>query len=234
MNKLSGKMRSTLVLALSAATLSGMVGCKKNNPAPSNSANVMFVNGCPGTLPGIDTKLDNINVSGALNIAFGNNSGYKNVKAGTAVTIAYFITNSGTPVISNAVDITKDLNYTAFCGGIITAPKFVFVQDDKTAPANNTAKIRFVNLSSDAMSVTANVQNIVIDSGVTSLEVTPYMSVTAGTYDLKAGDPSNINTVVTIGSAQTLAAGKIYTLMLTGTVAGTGVSALKLTLINNN
>ena len=227
-------MKTTLVVALSAALVTGMYGCKKDNPAPSNSANVMFVNGCAGTLPGIDTKLDNINVSGAANISFGNNSGYKNVKAGTAINIAYYLTNVGTPVTSSTVNITKDLHYTAFSGGIITAPTFVFAQDDMTAPANNTAKIRFVNLSPDAMSVTANVQNNVIDSGVTSLEVTPYLSVTAGSYDLKAGDPSNINTVVNIGSAQTLAAGKIYTLMLTGTVSGTGVSALKLTLINNN
>jgi len=234
MNKLTVSMKNTLVAALSVALISGMYGCKKNNPEPSNSANVMFVNGCAGTLPGIDTKLDNINVSGAANIAFGNNSGYKNVKAGTAINIAYYLTNVGTPVTSSTVNINKDMHYSAFSGGIITSPTFVFVQDDMTAPANNTAKIRFVNLSPDAMSVTANVQNNVIDSNVTSLEVSPYLSVTAGAYELKAGDPSNINTVVTIGGSQTLGAGKIYTLMLTGTVAGTGVSALKLTLINNN
>jgi hypothetical protein len=217
---------------LSFVALSGFYGCKKKNQPPANSASIMFVNACAGATPGIDAKIDNVNVSGAANLPFTGNSGYKFVKASTPITIGYFITNLGTPITNKTVTPTKDLYYSSFSGGLVTAPTSVFVADDLSAPATSSAKIRFVNLSVDIMNVTATAQNTVIDSQVTAMEVSSFIQVPAGNYELKAGDPSNINTVVTTG-ATSLAAGRIYTLMLTGTIAGTGVSALKLTLITN-
>jgi hypothetical protein len=226
-------MKNNRVLLLSVTALFVLYGCKKKNETPPNTASVMFVNGCAGTIPGIDAKVDNVNVGGALNVSFTNNSGYKLVKAGSPVTIGYFLTNVGTPVSSQSVTLTSGAHYSAFSAGLITSPSFVLASDDMTAPGTSNAKIRFVNLSNDGMSVTATAQNTVIDSGVTAMKVTSYIQVPAANYELKAGDPTNINTVVSTG-VKTLAAGKIYTLMLTGSLAGTGVSALKLTLINNN
>lgn len=226
-------MNRLLCVLLAIAVTGSFYGCKKENPPPANSASVMFVNGCAGTTPGIDAKVDGINVTGAANIPFTGQSGYKFVKSGTAVNIAYFITNSGTPVTDENVAIDPSNHYTAFSSGLITAPNFVFVKDDMTLPAASSAKVRFANLSNDGMSVTATIQNTVIDSNVTSQVVTGYLEMPAGTYELKAGDPDNINTVVTTGTT-TLAAGKIYTLMLTGALSGTGTSALKLTLVNHN
>jgi hypothetical protein len=225
-------MKGYVVGLLVAMSVMGMYGCKKDNSAPANSASVMFVNGCAGTT-GIDAKIDNVNVSGAANLAFSYGSGYKYVKAANSVIVGFYLTNVGTPVTTDTVSISPNLHYTAFSGGLITAPTFVLTLDDMAAPATNNAKLRFINLSNDIMSVTATAQNQVIDSVVTSMKVSPYIQVPAGNYELKAGDPSNINTVVSTGSTS-LAAGKIYTLMLTGSLAGTGSSALKLTLVNNN
>ncbi len=228
-------MKTTPFFLLAIMAVSFFCGCKKGNPAPANSASVMFVNGCAGTLPGIDAKVDNVNVSGAANITFTGNSGYKYVKAGAAVTLGIYLTNSGTPVTAESVSITTNKHYSAFSAGLITSPSFLFTQDDMSAPASNTVKVRFVNLSKDTLSYTANAQNTVIGSGITSLKITSFAQVPAGNYELKAGDPSNINSFIsTDPKTLSLAAGRIYTLMLTGTLAGTGASALKLTLVNNN
>jgi len=225
-------MRKTLVSLLSFAAVIAFTGCSKNNDTPSNAASVAFVNGCAGAT-GVDAKVNNAVVSGAANIALWGNSGYKSVASGAGVDIAYFLTNVGTPVSSQSVSLTAGLHYTAFASGLLTAPSFLLVTDDLAAPASNKAKVRFVNLSPDAMSVTATAQTTEFASGITSLRVSSFYAITAGAYEIKAGDPSKIATIVTSGTQQ-LSAGKIYTVMLTGTLAGTGQSALKLTLLNNN
>lgn len=218
------------VLMLGAVMLS--TGCKKKSQAPNDTASVMFVNGCPGSAQNMDAKADDKNVDGGSNISFRGNSGYRYVKAGSSVKLDFYITNLGTPVTSQLVNITAGKHYSAYAAGVITNPKFVIAEDDLTSPGTNSAKIRFVNLSNDLLSVTANVQNDIIASGLGSLAVSGYLTVQAGNYELKAGDPTNINTVVTTG-VSTLAAGVTYTLMLTGTLTGSGESALKLTLIAN-
>lgn len=222
-----------ILLPAALIAIASFCACKKKETVPENSAPVMFVNGCAGTLPAIDAKVDEVNVSGALNMPYTNGSGYKNVKAGAAVKISYYITNAGTPVVNGTYNITTGKYYSAFAAGLITSPSLVVTQDDMTAPTASSAKIRFINLSPDIMNVTANVSNNIIDTAVIYKEVTGFLNVTAGTYDLKAGDPTNINTVKAL-DAKTLAAGKIYTLMLSGTQAGTGESALRLTLISHN
>ncbi|GAA4462483.1 hypothetical protein GCM10023093_09170 [Nemorincola caseinilytica] len=226
-------MKRILLSSLVLSLLVSLHACKKKDNTTNTSTSVMFVNGCAGTLPGIDAKADDRNVSGALNLTFPSNSGYRLIGAGTSVKLDYYLTNVGTPVASKTVTIETGKHYSAFAGGIVTSPTFVFTTDDLTAPGSNGAKIRFVNLSPDGLNVTANAGNNVIDSAVTTMEVSPFREVIAGVYDLKAGDPSNLSTVVSLNT-RTLAAGKIYTLMLTGTTSGTGVSALQLTLISNN
>jgi hypothetical protein len=223
-------MKRSTIIAMMAIS---MFSCNKKNTQPANTGSVLFVNGCAGTLPGIDAQVNDVNVSGALNMPFTTYSGYRYVSSGTAVKVAYYITNTGTPVVSNNVTIADGQYYTAFAGGLVTNPALVFVQDDQTMPAADKAKVRFVNLCRDALSITATVANTTIGTGVTSLGVTPYIEVKADNYELKAGDPGNINTVVSTGN-KTLAAGRSYTIMLTGSTAGTGESGLKLTLVNNN
>jgi len=167
-----------------------------------------------------------------MNISFRGNTGYKPVTSGSA-NIVYYLTNLGTPVSNVTSTLVTGGYYTAFSGGVITAPTFLLTTDDLTAPASGMAKIRFVNLSPDAQTVTAYAQTTAFATGVTSQSASAFFPVTAGAYEIKAGDPSNISTVISAGQ-QTLAAGKIYTVMLTGTATGSGVSGLQLTMLNNN
>lgn len=222
-------MNKTLVCALLFSIIV-IGGCKKPDNTSPNAALVAFINGCAGTT-GIDAKANGTTVGGAANIPFLGNSGYKSVIAGN-VTLSYFLTNVGTPVASDTVQLTAGAHYTAFCSGLLTSPAFLLTTDDVSPPSSSSAKIRFVNLSKDNISVTAGTTTATIATGVGPLKASDFYSITAGSYDLKASDPTNVGTSVTTGIKQ-LAAGKIYSLVMTGTLSGTGQSALQITLIED-
>jgi hypothetical protein len=224
-------MRKLLPFLIFAAIVA-FSACKKKDNPPSNNANVMFVNGCAGTTA-VDVSVGNTKVSGAVNIAFLSNSGYKGITAGND-SMAFILTNLGTPLKSLTSNLTANKSYSVFVGGLITGPVAVLLNDDLTAPPAGYAKVRVVNLSTDAMSVNANLGSTVIATGVGPQGSSAgFVQVAAGSYDIKVGDPTNIGTVVQT-SATPLNSGKLYTVMLTGTVSGSSTSALKLTVIGNN
>ena len=224
------KKISLLVSAIAIAAI--FSACTKNKTGPNTNASVMFVNGCAGAT-GIYTKVNGTNV-GPSNIGFFGKSDYLNVTAGTA-NISFYLNGaaSGTLLSSGAPALTANTHYSIFVGGIITSPAFVTVTDDLAAPTSGNAKIRFINLSSDNLNSSFSVGVQTLDSNIVYTECSPFYQVTAGNYTLKGGDPSNISTIATIPGA-VLAAGKMYTVMLTGSQTGTATSALTLTLLNNN
>ncbi|MES2701376.1 MAG: DUF4397 domain-containing protein [Bacteroidota bacterium] len=219
------------VLGVFAVVL-GFAACKKKDGAPANAASVMFVNGAAGTSR-IDVKHDNKNVDGAQGITFLKSSGYKYITAGSAVDLDMYLSDLGTPLVSQTPTLDAGKSYTVYAGGLITSPSFVLSLDDLAAPATSKAKVRLVNLSPDSMSVSVSAGTTTFASGVGRYSVSGFEQLAAGQYDIKSVDPANISTAVIL-SGQTLSAGKIYTLILTGTQAGTGQSSLKLSVINNN
>lgn len=202
---------------------------KDENAQPADKAGIMFVNGCAGT-----TNL-NATVNGTAvvnNLAQGNASGYNFVTPGS-VNLAFTVSGINSSLASGTANVTANNRYSAFAGGLLTDPHFVFTQDDITAPPSGNAKIRFVNLCPDNAHFTVNVGTMPVDSGVAAYTVTSFHNVSTGLADLRVGDPTNISTVVDAGNKQ-LDAGKSYTLLLTGTANGSGTGALALTLITNN
>jgi len=215
------------------AAIAGFAACKKSSSSPSNNASVMFVNGCAGTT-GITATVGTTQVSNAGNLSFLSNSGYQNVTAGTD-SVGFVLTNLGTPLKSGTSTLAANSHYSIFVGGLITAPSYLLLTDDLTAPTSSAnAKVRFVNLSNDTLSETAYVGTSTIASGITSQTAGTFAQVAAGSYTIKAGDPSNISTVISTSNPIQINAGKIYTVILTGTTLGTGTSALALTIIGNN
>ena len=224
-------MRKIFLPVLVLAVAAIFSGCTKNKTGPNTNASVMFVNGCAGA-SGIYAKVNGNNV-GPGNIGFFNNSGYQTMTAGTE-NISFYLLSSGSATLlsSGSPTFTAGGHYSIFIGGIITAPTFTTVSDDLTAPATGNAKIRFVNLSNDSLSGRFSVGIQTVDSNIAYTQCSPFHEVTAANYTLKGGG-TDISTVAQIPSAM-LAAGKIYTLMLTGSQSGTGTSALTITLISNN
>lgn len=225
-------MKKIFCSALVLVTILAFSACKKKDTTPPNTAKVMFVNGCAGT-SNLDVTANGTKIGGASNLPFLRNSGYQPVTAGSNIAIAVALTAMGTPLTNGTGTLAVNSSYSVFTGGIITAPSFLFVNDDLAAPTTGKAKVRFVNLSSDFLNTSCYVGTIKLDSNIGYNTCTPFYEVMPTTAKV-----SVIDQVVLAKSGdipnQVLSAGKIYTFVLTGTSAGTLTSALTLTVINNN
>lgn len=228
-------MKKILLSFAVATVVFAFPSCKKSSPAPATNANVMFVNGCAGSVA-TDIDINNVKLASASNLPFLKNSGYQPVAAGSGVNFTFLLTATNTPLITFTESMSAVVNYSAFTGGLVTgtSTSYVFTQDDLTAPTSGMAKVRFINLSSDNLNTSCYIGSTKIDSNVGYKTCTPFFQVPATT-----GKVAMIDQVVLTSSGeltgQTLSAGKIYTFMLTGTASvSTGSSALTLTLINNN
>ncbi len=206
--------------------------CSKNNSSPANSASVMFVNACNGSV-NIDTKVNGTKLSSASNLAYFSNSGYQNVSSGTNVPVNFYLTAQGTPLCNGAASLITGAHYSIFAGGIITTPSFVVTTDDMTAPTSGNAKVRLINLSSDALNESLYIGTQGLDSNIAYNTCSPFFEVPASMGQVLVQDPLKPTKVASIAN-QSLLAGKIYTIMISGTSLGTGTAILTLTVINNN
>ena len=226
-------MKNVLLL-LPVLSIVAFAACKKSSSSPANTAYVMFVHGCAaGATPiNLDGKANYTIVPGAGNMPFLKNSGYQPVTAGTSVGLSFFVT--GLDTLTSAIEsLTANNHYTAFAGGSITAPVFVFTSDNISAPSSGMAKVRFVNLSSDNLNMSCYVGLTKVDSNVAYRACTPFTEIAPVTAKIAMIDQVVLSNSGQITSQQ-IAAGKIYTFMLTGTATGSGTSVLTLTVINNN
>jgi len=229
-------MKKILLAGFSIIMLVTVNACKKNDNTPSNTASVMFVNGCAGT-NNVDVTVNGTKVPAAANLPFLKSSGYQAITAGSGLTIAYSLSATATPLISDNETLTAGLHYSSFTGGLVTGTSTAtaFAIDDLTPPPAGMAKVRFVNLCIDNLTTGCYVGLTKIDSNVAYKTCTPFFNVTgATTAKISMIDQANAAISAAI-SNQTLTAGKIYTFMLTGTSAvSSGTSSLTLTVINNN
>ncbi len=214
------------VLLITLAT-----GCTKSS-APLNSANVMFVNGCLAA-SSVSVKANNTNVDGASSIGFLTGSAYKYVTAGNGVNLTFYLDYAGTPFTNRTVNLAAPNHYSVFIGGSVASPLYVFATDDLTPPSKGNAKVRFVNLSPDNINETVTANDSIILQGVNLNNVSAFQQLRAGKYALGMFDPANADATTTTDSTEILA-GKIYTILLTGSQLYTGASDLTLSFINNN
>ena len=210
--------------------VSGLLGCTKS-AAPLNSANVMFVNGCLSA-SSVSVKANSIPVDGAPGIPFFGYSGYKYVTAGSGVNLTFF-QSTGASLANRAVNISASGHYSAFIGGDVSNPQYVFTTDDLTPPSKGNAKLRFINLSPDNISEVMTANDSVVTGGIGPDSVTGFQLLRAGKYALGMFDPTN-DSLTAATDSLTFSSGKIYTVMLTGTHLGSGTTGLTLTVSGNN
>ena len=228
-------MKRILVLAISALFA---VSCNKNDdddnntPVPATpTAKVKYTNACIST-GALRAYINDTPVQGANGLTYLASSNYINAKPATNAKHTFVLEDSNLPLAHTNSDLAANNYYTIFAAGAVTSPAALVVQDDLAAPATGMAKVRFINLSPDNLNETVYVGNSKLDSNIAFKQVTPFRQVTAGTYQIIVQDPANVPSSRTL-SGQALEAGKIYTLMITGTVSGSGTTALTLTLVNN-
>lgn len=234
-------MRKAVYLALCFAILAG-ASCKKKSPEPTPTptptpvpaAKVKFTNACLNT-PSLGVKINDTALSSLSGLAFLATSAYLNVTPGTSVKTSFIFPSTNSPLVSPApsFSFTDGSNYSVFAVGDVTSAAAMMVSDDLTAPAANKAKVRFVNLSLDALSDNFYVAGNKLDSAVMYKDVTPFHEVPSGDQNVIVQDPNDVGNQQTI-TPQNFVAGKIYTIMLTGSKLNTGDAALKLTVITHN
>jgi hypothetical protein len=225
-----------LVLSVcSIALVFSFAACKKSSNNSDNTANVMFVHGCAAgaTLVNLDARLGNVAVPGATNLQFLKSSGYQHVTPAAAQVLSFFVTGLN-ELTHQTVELTAKNHYTAFASGSISNPGIVFLTDDLSIPSSGKAKVRFVNLSPDALVTSCYVGTAKLDSNVAMQGSTQFFEVpTTVSAKVSMIDQTVLSSSGIINS-QVLVAGKIYTFMLTGSVTGSGSSQLSLSVINNN
>ncbi|MCD6063596.1 MAG: cell wall anchor protein [Flavipsychrobacter sp.] len=227
-------MKKLLLLAFTAvfAASCNNGGDDDNTPTPNaNMAKVKYTNACIST-GALRVQVNDAPLQTVNSLTYLAGSAYVTVTPGTNVKHAFVIEDSNLPLASVNNDLAANNAYSVFATGTVTSPSALVVNDDLTAPAAGNAKIRLVNLSPDNLSESVYVGQTKLDSNIMFKQATPFRVVAAGTYQIIVQDPANVPSSRTL-SAQVLEAGKIYTLMITGTVAGSGAAGLTLTLVNN-
>lgn len=229
-------MKYTIPLLFAAFALS-LGSCKKkdNDPAPppppAETARVMLFNGCLSSGK-LSVRLNDTLIPGAGSVEFPGRSGYWEVGPGDAQKVSFLLENSMVSLISQHVDFKLNQSYTVFVGGMITDPVVVAGQDDLSDPGAQQARVRFVNLSPDELNETAFVGNQHIGSDVKTGEITPFTLIPAGTANVIAQDPNKIP--LSRNLEHNFVAGRVYSVVLTGTGTGTQDAALKLHVLQHN
>jgi hypothetical protein len=132
---------------------------------------------------------------------------------------------AGPFVISATVDLSAGTDYTIAAVGELASIEPLVLEDDNTIPAKGMSHIRFVHASPDAPAVDITLTDgTVLFGDYEFKESSPYLPVSAGTYDLEVRLAGTDTVVLPLNGLQ-FAQRTVYTAYATG-FAGGGSPAL--------
>ncbi len=204
------KTLSTLLSVLVLLSI-GLFGCNKSsNDEVSGTAYVRAVNSAEASAPQdfyVDDSKQNTTA-----MAYTQASSYTTVNAGTH-NVQFRTSGTATINVSGGVFVNPGTYSTFYYASDNTA---VAVQDDNTPPPSGKARVRFINLSSTL--------NSSVDFGLSSGNkiVTNLAYKTASAYnDVDAAASFSLyaagSSTATLTIPTTIQAGKIYTIVISGT-----------------
>lgn len=221
---------SFLGLMFVAATLMLASSCKKDDGYQfdgSVTAKVQLVN-ASADAGSVSLYIDNI-LRTPNAVAYGSASGYNNAYTGQQDVTVQNATGNTLATLSSQIDAANV--YTYILAGAGTAQALIAVNDDQTAPASGKARIRFVQASSNAATLSLIANGTALFSGINYKAASAYMDVAAGSYTFKL---ANASTTLFTSTTISLTAGKIYTIYSKGQVEGSGNAALGIGVVNVN
>jgi hypothetical protein len=215
--------------------IAGVVSCNTDNnntTIPAAAFGLVNVSPDAGSL---DVYLNSTPV--VYSLAYGADTGYYNVQAGT-YTLNIDSAGSTTQRVSSTITFAPATTYSVFIINSGTELQTAVVTDSVTAPSADSVAIRFLNFSPNATAVDLAVNGTVIASNRSYNDISSNASLAQfgylapGTYTAEVRTAGTSTVLYT--TSVTLTGGKIYTLYTKGFVGGTESGALSLgTLVHN-
>lgn len=193
--------------------------------AQAATANVRAWHASPDAPP-VDIYIDGQRA--IANLAFGEVSAYAAVPAGERriqVFAAGANPAAATPVIDARVSPVAGRNFTVIATGPLAQIAPVVVEDAIIAPAQGKTRIRVLHLSPDAPAVDIAVAGgPVLVRNLAFREVTPYLEVDAGTYNLEVRVAGTTTVALALPNTQ-LQAGDVLSVAAIGFLTRTPIRA---------
>ncbi len=213
-----------------------ILSCNTTGVSPTHYSRLQVINALSGSSP-INFTLNSTQKNKGT-IAFPASSGYISIMPDS--NYIQFQTASSSVLLNTATTAIKhlflraDSSYSLFLTGSTSNYTFLKINDVLTNPANTRAKIRFVNVATDAGALDITINGTSIYQNINYKGVSTFMEVPAGTYEFKAMKTGVTTTTLATLSNQVLADGKIYTIYAAGLTTSTATNAaFGLTIVAN-
>lgn len=221
---MSTRLSRLAVLGAATAVLLSIAGPVAAAPAP---AMVRVLHASPDA-PAVDVYVNDAKVGAPLaGLKFGDLSSYVSLPAGTYnIKVCAAADAMVCPIVANGVALAAGTHYTIAATNVLASIEAQIITD-APAPVADKTQVRVVHFSADTPAVdvlTRDGSAKVVDN-LAYPKATGYLTLAAGSYDLKVCAHAD-NTVCPLDpGALTLEAGKSYSVFAIGSLTGTTLTA---------
>lgn len=217
--------RSARLASLAAAAMLALLAAAPV-AAAEGDAHVRVLHGSPDA-PSVDVFVDGAKVDALSGLEFGDLTDYVALPGGTyAVKVCATADATVCPIDVPALAVSDDTKYTIAATNVLASIE-AQVLVDAPSPTEDKTQVRVVHFSADTPAVDVLTQDgsaTVVDN-VAYPNATGYLSLDAGSYDLKVCADAD-NTVCPLDpGALDLAAGRSYSVFAIGSLAGETLTA---------
>jgi hypothetical protein len=149
-------------------------------------------------------------------------------------TASFYNANTNALVKSDTITLAANNYYSLYLANLASKPDYVFLKDTLTQPATGMAKIRFVDVSTDAPAVDLGIKGkSLIASNKTYKGFSGFLTVKGDTTYTFEVRPKGSSTVLVSQTNITIRRGSIYTVWLHGLSAATDNTRLSVDIQRN-
>lgn len=169
------------------------------------------------------------------NLGYGYSSSYKTITSGMR-NITVTATGTTSPALLDMdLNVVPNADYTIVATDVLNQIDAVYTSDDLT-PSVTGAKIRLIHASPDAPALDIKLNTgsgTAVFSNSNFKDISDYIEMAAGSY-IFVVTPNGSSEEVRVYSSVTLEAGKIYTMLVTGTYDNTDMYSLNVKILYDN
>jgi hypothetical protein len=212
-----------LTLLLAAGALIAACSDDDDNTGPEGEARVRVVHASPDA-PDVDVLLNDAEVLG--DVPYLTASDYLDTPAGNQ-NLEVNAAGTATTLIDTDVSLVDGTDYTVIASGLVEAIEPIVLQDDNSAPAAGTARVRAIHGAPSAPAVDIYVTapgadletTIPLLANVEFGDVADYIEAPAGDYQVRV-TPAGTKTVVIDSGTLALSIGQVRTAIAVDAAGG--------------